>query len=79
MEEDRKIKDIGEGDTTRRTIWALPHSRIRGPSVVYTALYLYRIVTNGITRRKENAILQVIQYVQTRVGLGSRDAPTETQ
>ena len=43
MEEDTRIKDIREGDTTRRTIWTLHHSWTRGPGVVYTALYLYRI------------------------------------
>ena len=71
MEEDTKIKDIREGDTTRRTIWTLFNRYIRGPSVVYTALSIHRVNTNGITERKENAILQVIQYVQARVGLGS--------
>ena len=71
MEEDRKIKDIREGDTTRRTIWTLFNHYIRGPSVVYTALSVYRVNTNGITERKENAILQVIQYVQARMGHGS--------
>ena len=80
MEEDTKIKDIREGDTTRRTIWTLFNRYIRGPSVVYTALSIYRLTplevkhrvnTNGITERKENAILQVIQYVQARMGHGS--------
>ena len=43
MEEDTKIEDIREGDTARRTIRALPHSRTRGPSVANTALSIYRI------------------------------------
>ena len=71
MEEDTKIKGFGEGDTARRTIWTLLNRYIRGPSVVYTALSIHRVDKNGITERKENAILQVIQYVQARMGHGS--------
>ena len=71
MEEDTRIKDIREGDTTRRTIWTLFNRYIRGPGVVYTTLSIHRIDKNGITERKENAILQVIQYVQARMGHGS--------
>ena len=43
MEEDTKIKDIREGDTTRRTIWTLFNRYTRSPSVVYTALSIYWI------------------------------------
>ena len=43
MEEDTRIKDIREGDTTRRTIWTLFHRWTRGPGVVYTALSIYWI------------------------------------
>ena len=79
MEEDTKIKDIREGDTTRRTIRTLHHSWTRGPGVVYTALYIYRVITNDYTSRKENTILQVIQYVQARMGYGSQTTPKESQ
>ena len=43
MEEDTRIKDIREGDTTRRTIWTLFHRWTRGPGVVHTALSIHRI------------------------------------
>ena len=71
MEEVTRNKDIKRGLSQGRTIWTLHHSWIRGPSVVYTALSIHRVDKNGITERKENAILQVIQYVQARMGHGS--------
>ena len=79
MEEDTEIKSFAEGDTTRRYIRALHHSWTRGPSVANTAFSIYRINTNDHTGRKENTILQVIQYVQTGVGLGYQTPTTETQ
>ena len=79
MEEDTEIKSFGEGHTENRNIRTLHHSWTRGPGVANTTFRVYRIDTNGITKRKENTILQVIQYVQARVGHGSQAKATATR
>ena len=56
MEEDTKIKDIREGDTTRRTIWTLFNRYTRGPSVVYTALSIHRIIEEMTTPAEKKTL-----------------------
>ena len=56
MEEDTRIKDIREGDTTRRTIRTLHHRWTRGPGVVYTALYIYRVITQMTTPAEKKTL-----------------------